>query len=174
MQPVVRALQLLTVLAEQRGGLTLQELAVHLDLPLSTVHRLARVLESERFLTRTPKTRHFLPGPAVRALVTGMSSNYVRRVAEPTIAQLNRTTGETVFLAELVGREAVCFSIREGTRPLRLFVQLGRQLPFHASAAARVLLASLDRVTWTTCSRTSSSQGGPGTRSPTGRVCWAT
>lgn len=143
MQPVVRALRLLTTLAEN-GGLGLQELAEELGLPLSTVHRLASVLEEERFVVRTPRDRKFLLGPAVRQLVSTTSSENIRRIAEPTVASLNRHTGETVFLAELVGEEVVCFDIRPGTKPLRLFVRLGRALPLHASASARAIVAELD------------------------------
>jgi len=70
----------------------------------------------------------------------------MRRVAEPIVADLNRTTDETVFFAELVGKLVVCFAIVQGTRPLRLFVDLGRALPSHAAASARVMLAHLDEA----------------------------
>jgi DNA-binding IclR family transcriptional regulator len=144
MQPVVRALRVLTSLANAGGGLGLQELADALELPPSTVHRLAAVLMDEGFIVRTQRDKRFMLGPAVRGLVASTSSDYVRRVAEPTIARLNRATGETVFLAELVGKQVVCFAIVQGTRPLRLFVHLGSALPLHAAASARVLLAHLD------------------------------
>jgi DNA-binding IclR family transcriptional regulator len=147
MQPVVRALRVLTSLADHGGGLSLQELADVLGLPPSTVYRLTAVLIDEGFVVRTGQGKHFMLGPAVRRLVASTSSDYVRRVAEPVIARLNRETGETVFLAELVGNEAVCFAIKQGTRPLRMYVQLGSLLPLHAAASARVLLAHADEAT---------------------------
>jgi DNA-binding IclR family transcriptional regulator len=147
MQPVVRSLRLLSVLADSGGGLGLQELADALELPVSTVHRLTSVLEDEGYLFRTPKTKKFILGPSVRRLVASTTSDYIRRVAEPTVAALNRATGETVFLAELVGTEVVCFAIVQGTRALRLFVHLGRTLPLHAAASARAILAYLDEAT---------------------------
>jgi IclR family acetate operon transcriptional repressor len=147
MQPVIRALGVLTALADHGGGLGLQQLAETLDLPVSTVHRLTAVLEDEGFVFRTPRTKKFMLGPAVRRLVASTSSDYIRRVADSTLSALNRETGETVFLAELVGDEVVCFALVEGTRPLRLYVHLGRALPLHAAASARVILASLDRAT---------------------------
>ncbi|MCU1615044.1 MAG: IclR family transcriptional regulator [Frankiales bacterium] len=147
MQPVVRALRVLTSLADHGGGLGLQELADLLGLPPSTVYRLTAVLIDEGFVVRTGQGKRFMLGAAVRRLVASTSSDYVRRVAEPTMARLNRATGETVFLAELVGKEAVCFAIMQGTRPLRMYVQLGSSLPLHAAASARVLLAHLDEVT---------------------------
>jgi DNA-binding IclR family transcriptional regulator len=144
MQPVVRALRILKAVADSSGGVGLQDLAERLELPVSTVHRLIAVLESEKFVIRTTRGKRFLLGPAVQSLLARTSSDVLRRVAEPTMAQLNRATGETVFLAELVGTEVICVSFSEGTRPLRLSVRLGHALPLHAAAAARVILGSLD------------------------------
>lgn len=143
MQPVVRALRLLLVLADNSGGLGLQDLADSLDLPVSTVHRLATVLETEGYLLRTKKGKRFLLGPAVRRLVASTNSNFLRTVAEPTMFRLNGRTGETVYLAELVGHDVICIAHFPGTSPLRFFVELGRSLPLHAAAGARVILASL-------------------------------
>lgn len=144
MQPVVRALRILRAIADSSGGLALQELAETLDLPVSTVHRLISVLEAEKFVLRTPKGRRFLLGPAVRSLLASTSSDLLRRVAQPAMLRLNRSTGETVFLAELIGNEVICVAFSEGTKPLRLSVRLGHALPLHAAAAARVILGSLD------------------------------
>lgn len=146
MRPVVRALGVLTALADHGGGLSLQELSDILELPPSTVHRLASVLANQGFVIRTGKAKRFMLGPSVRRLVASTSSDYVRRVADPTVARLNRTTGETVFLAELVGKQVVCFAIVQGTRPLRVFVHLGRTLPLHAAASARVILAHINET----------------------------
>lgn len=48
-QSVKRALTILNTLAEHSGGLTLKQLALTVDLPNSTVHRLLTTLESERY-----------------------------------------------------------------------------------------------------------------------------
>ena len=144
MQPVVRALRILRAIADSSGGLGLAELAETLELPVSTVHRLISVLEAEKFVLRTPKGKRFLLGPAVRSLLASTSSDLLRRVAQPAMLRLNRSTGETVFLAELVGNEVICVAFSEGTKQLRLSVRLGHALPLHAAAAARVILGSLD------------------------------
>lgn len=101
------------------------------------------VLESEGYLLRTKKGKRFLLGPAVRRLVASTNSNFLRTVAEPTMSRLNRRTGQTVYLAELVGHDVICIAHFPGTSPLRFFVELGRSLPLHAAAGARVILASL-------------------------------
>lgn len=143
MQPVVRALRLLTALAQQRSALTLQELADLQGLPVSTVHRLTSVLQAEGYLIRSDRGKLYSLGPAVRGLVTATSSDLVQRVADPVTRQLNVETDETVIMVELIGNEAVCFARREGRRSLRMYVELGSRLPLHAAASARVLLADL-------------------------------
>lgn len=143
MRPVVRSLSILKTLAKRQAGLGLQDLADELELPISTVHRLTAVLMDEGFLVRVPGTKHFLLGPEVRGLMAGTSSYYIRNVSESHMRHLNLTTGENVFLAELVGNEVVCFDFAPGIRQLRLYVKVGTVIPLHAGASSRVLLAYL-------------------------------
>lgn len=142
MQPVVRALKILTTLSGGRG-MALGDIADELDLPASTVHRFMTVLEEERFVVRTVKGKRYHLGPAARGLMAGTKTAYLREVAEPVMRRLVREHGETVFLTELVGPEVVCFAFQEGTRSLRHHVQIGRSLPLHAASSARMILAGL-------------------------------
>lgn len=141
---VSRALGLLSAVAQRGSSLTLQEIAEMQKLPLSTAHRLVAVMQAEGYLVRAKRTRLYSLGPAVRALITQTSSDFIRRIAEPTVRRLNIETQETVILVEFIGSDAICFNIREGRRALRLYVELGSKMPLHASASARVLLADLD------------------------------
>ncbi len=143
MQPIVRALAILTVLANKQTGLTLSELAQELELPISTVHRLANVLVEQGFVIRTLTGRRYLLGPAALALVAGTTNTFVRQATAPFLAELNAATQETVFLSELVGNKAVCFSVLDGIRPMRFLVRPGGTLPLHAAASARAILAWL-------------------------------
>lgn len=144
MQPVVRSLDILRTLAEHGGGLTLQELADVMALPVSTTHRLTNVLKSQGYVTRTLRGNRFLLGSAVRKLVASTSSEYLRTVADPIMTKLNRETGETVFMAELIGQDITCVAFRPAIRPLKFFVELGRLMPLHAASSARSILAFLD------------------------------
>ncbi len=143
MQPIVRALAIMKMLAGQQGGLTLSELASAMELPVSTTHRISQVLLDEGFIVRTPVGKRFMLGPNARSLVAGTNGAFVRQVAETYVADLNHRTQETVFLSELVGNEVVCFSVRDGIRPMRFLVKPGGTLPLHAAAASRAILAWL-------------------------------
>lgn len=140
MQLVERTLRTLRLLgASGTSGMT--ELASRLDIPLPSMHRLLASMEAEGFVVRTPD-RRFALGPEALALAAGRRP--LDQVIRPYMEELAAQTGATVFVAELVGERAVCTALVPGTGALRLFVRVGQEIPAHAAASARVLLAGLD------------------------------
>jgi DNA-binding IclR family transcriptional regulator len=145
-QVVIRSLNVLRLLAGTSRGLGLAEIADTLDLPVASAHRLLAVLEGERFVTRSSVNRRYFLGPASRELGQAAQPRQSPLVtAHRAIAEASRESGETVFLCELVNGRAVCSALSESLRPLRLFVRVGQDMPLHAAASARVLLAWRDR-----------------------------
>lgn len=144
MKPVVRSLRILRLLSEEAAGMPLGGIAERLDVPLASVHRLLAVLEEEGFVSRAPANRRYFLGPNAQQLArdgAGGTSPLVR--APAAVVDASRQTGETVFVSELVGGKVVCVALVESSHPLRLFVRVGQDLPLHAAAAARVILAGL-------------------------------
>ncbi|MER7282422.1 IclR family transcriptional regulator [Dactylosporangium sp. NPDC000244] len=144
MQPVVRALNVLQALSNRPDGMTLQELHLELEVPLGSMHRILGVLREQRFVSRSPVDLRYFLGPAVRDLTEkNVSETGGMQSLTTVVRELSQATGETVFLTELHGSEAICVSLVEGVYPLRLFVRLGQVMPMNAAAAARILLAYL-------------------------------
>ena len=142
MQPVVRALSILRVLSTTQRGLTLADIAGRLELPPATAHRLVAVLQGEGFVTRSATNRRYFLGPAARELYQVEQPRESPLVtAHEAIGKAVEVTGETVFLSEVVGDRVVCLALVESSHPLRLFVRIGQEMPLHAAASARVLLA---------------------------------
>jgi IclR family acetate operon transcriptional repressor len=141
-QPVIRALRTVRTVARAERGLSLQDLSDELDIPIGSMHRLLAVLSGEGFLARSPTTRRYFLGPAARELV-GVSADGGLVRPHEALRHAAEATGESVFLAELVGNRAVCVALVEGIHPLRLFVRIGQEMPLHAAASARVLLCDL-------------------------------
>jgi IclR family acetate operon transcriptional repressor len=155
MQPVIRALRTLRAVARAERGVSLQGLSDALDIPVGSMHRLLAVLSDEGFVSRSPTTRRYFLGPAARELV-GLSTDGGLVRPHDALRRAAETTGESVFLAELVGNRAVCVALVDGVHPLRLFVRIGQEMPLHAAASARVLLSDLhDGVVRVLLSRTS-------------------
>ncbi len=139
MQLVVRTLDVLRHLAHHPEGKTLVDIAGAIEAPLPTLHRLMAVLVDEEFATKSPQTKRYSLGSAAVSLNRGMRR--VEEVARAHMAQLSASTQETVFLTELVGHRTVCTALVDGSHPLRLSVRVGQQLPVHAAASARAILA---------------------------------
>jgi DNA-binding IclR family transcriptional regulator len=144
MQVVVRALNVLRVLSGERRGLTMGEIAERLDVPLASMHRVLGVLRDEGFVTRSTSNRRYFLGPGAREIgAHDVSRESPLVTPHAAVVEGSRATGETMFLSELVGEAVVCLALAESRHPLRLFVRVGQEMPVHAAASARVLLAGL-------------------------------
>lgn len=146
MHVVVRALSVLTALSNRREGVTLQQLHRELDIPLGSMHRLLRSLEGEEFITRSTTTKRYTLGSA--ALALGYHEQYDAFLvpAPQPVVELGRKSGETAFLTRMIDSRIICVSLVESTHPLRLFVHVGQEMPLHAAASARIVLAHRDPV----------------------------
>lgn len=144
MHVVVRALSALTLLSNRREGLTLQQLHRDLEIPLGSMHRLLHTLESEQFVTRSPSTKRYSLGSA--ALALGYREQYDSFLVPPpqAVVDAGRESGETVFVTRMIDSRVVCIALVESVHPLRLFVRVGQEMPLHAAASARVVLAHRD------------------------------
>ncbi|MBT2395724.1 IclR family transcriptional regulator [Streptomyces sp. ISL-100] len=142
MQVVVRALQVLRALAPKTRGATLQELHDELGIPTGSLHRLLVTLSREEFVTRSEVNRRYFLGPIARQLAEQNQHQSALLVTpHRAVVAAAETSGETVFLTELIGGRAVCLALSEGCHPLRLFVRIGQEMPLHAAASGRALLA---------------------------------
>jgi DNA-binding IclR family transcriptional regulator len=110
------------------------------------VHRILGALKRHGYVSQHEETKRFRLG--VAALQLGDRARAVvdlRSVAMPALRRLSQDTGETALLTVLApGRDrGVCLERVETPQPLRLSVTPGRQLPLHAGASQKVLLAYL-------------------------------
>lgn len=142
---IVRAVEVLNAVGAARSGLTLQELHDELDIPLGSLHRILGTLSQADYLRRSPVTKRYFVGRAARSLSGGTGSHSARLVKPPAaLVEAATETGETAFLTEFIGDVPVCVSIVEAEHALRLFVRIGQEMPLHAAASSRAILAYLD------------------------------
>ncbi|WNI18797.1 IclR family transcriptional regulator [Actinacidiphila sp. ITFR-21] len=144
MHVVVRALSVLTHLSAYRQGLTLQQLHQQLEIPVGSMHRVMSTLEHTGFVSRSPTTKRYVLGPSAVSL--GHVEDYEPFVIQPPapLIEAERRCGESVVLTQLIDGRVVAVSIAGTKRPLRLFVRLGQEVPLHAAASARAILAYQD------------------------------
>jgi len=145
-QVLERTFAILDVFDEEHPEWSTTDIARSLGLPIPTVHRILTALKRRGYVSQHDETKRFRLG--VAALQLGDRARAVvdlRSVAMPELRNLSRDTGETALLTVLTPRHdrGVCLERVETAHPLRLSVTTGRQLPLHAGASQKVLLAYL-------------------------------
>lgn len=143
-QVLERTFSILEVFTEARPEWSTTDVARSLGLPVPTAHRILAALKRLGYVSQHEDTRRFRLGAA--ALSLGERARAVadlRPVALGPLRRLSDAAGETALLTVLTPERdrGVCLERVETPQPLRLSVQPGRQLPLHAGASQKALLA---------------------------------
>ncbi len=144
-----KTVRLLAMFASGRPEWGLTELARATGLAKSTTYRILRVLAAHGYLAQDGSTARFRLGPTLvglgRLAQEGMD---LRRVALPVLARLGEESGETVVL--MVPNEArtraICVEQVASRHGLRLIREVGGEMPLHAGATPKTLLAWMPRA----------------------------
>lgn len=144
LQVLERAFAILEAFTEFRPEWSTSDLARFLELPIPTVHRLLGALARLGYVTRDAQTRRFrLGGAAMQLGERARAVSDLRAVALLPLRRLSEAADETAVLTVLSPERdrSVCLERVETSQPLRLSVQPGTQLPLHAGASQKALLA---------------------------------
>jgi IclR family transcriptional regulator, acetate operon repressor len=141
-QSLVRALNLLKVVARADDGLTLTEAAKRASLPVSSAHRLLSTLQQERFVRFDhERTRWFVGVEAFAAGAGFLRSRDLVTVARPYMRHLMEESGETVSLAVEDGGQVIYLAQIECRQLMRALASPGQRAPLHSSAVGKAILA---------------------------------
>jgi IclR family transcriptional regulator, acetate operon repressor len=143
-QVLERTFGILEVFTGSQPEWSTTRIARELELPVPTVHRILGALKRLGYVSQHEETRRFRLG--IAALSLGEHARTLadlRPVAIGPLRRLSDATGETALLTVLspARDRSVCLERVETSQPLRLSVQPGRQLPLHAGASQKALLA---------------------------------
>lgn len=137
-----RTLDVLEALAAAPHRCSLVELARVLRIPKSSLHGILRTLMQRGWVEADATGTRF--GLGIRALQVGaayLATDDAAELLAGVLDGLAARFGETVHLGRLDGPHVVYLAKRESVHPLRLYSAIGRQLPAHATALGKVLLA---------------------------------
>ncbi len=143
-QVLERTFGILEVFTESRPEWSTTEVARETGLPVPTAHRILTALKRLGYVSQDEQTRRFRLGAAALSLGERARTRAdLRPAAIGALRRLSEATGETALLTVLSPDRdrSVCLERVETSQPLRLSVQPGRQLPLHAGASQKALLA---------------------------------
>lgn len=145
-QSIERSLLLLReIAAHNRAGSRLLDLAVRTGLQRPTVHRMLKCLTVEGMVQQDPETHRYFLGPMVFELgLTAAPRFNLREICHPAMNRIAELTGDTVFLTQRSGLDAVCVDRREGTFPIKTFtLEIGMRRPLGVGTGSLAILSEL-------------------------------
>lgn len=141
-QVISRAAQILRALDGAADGLSLSQLAARVELPRSTVHRLATALAAEGLVAAASPAGRVRLGPELTRLAVG-ARREIRQVLHPFMQQLFDRLNETVDCAILDGDHLRFVDQIAAPHRLRAVSAVGAVFPLHCTANGKAILAAL-------------------------------
>jgi DNA-binding IclR family transcriptional regulator len=136
---VQRALDILSLLSEERPVVTVRDIVESTGLAKTTVIRIVQTLEQNGLLWAAPNG--YLAGPGLwRWAHLARSSWELPPETQKLMRDLGARRRETVNLYMLRDIYRVCVAQQESPQPLRHVVHVGDELPLWAGASSKVLL----------------------------------
>lgn len=140
-QSVERVFELLELVTDAGGDVTLSELATSTDLPLPTIHRLLRTLVSTGYARQLPNRRYAL-GPRLIRIGEGASRQF-GALARPQLKGLVDALGESANMAVIDGDMVVYVAQVPSLHSMRMFTEVGRRAHLHDTGVGKAILSQL-------------------------------
>ena len=146
-QTLSRGIRILEILGDERGPLSIDEIAARLGVHRSIAYRLLRTLEDHRLIGRDAAGLVAL-GPRMAALAAGVAQD-LQAEALPELTAVANELGMTCFLAVLDGEECITLVSVEPRHTVASVAQRpGARHPVTVGAPGKAILAQLPDVEW--------------------------
>lgn len=147
MRSVERVISILSLFAEEKNGLTAQDIAVVTGIPQSTCFRMLRCLVDADILEKSG-IRYGVGNKILRMAQGGQMYERLRRISLPYLRKLSHETGQSVGMS-VVDKDnfRICIElVHNAAQELRYHTPLRTPLPLHKGATGKVLWAYLPEV----------------------------
>lgn len=141
-----KVLTMLMAFNERRSSATADELARAVGVPLSTAYRYISLLREVGLLEEGPNGGFVVSAKVLPLARAAMAAHPLPDLAMPALREVTESCGETSLLLQRVQDHSVCIARCESPNPVRLSFDLGRPMPLHRGAAAKILLAAMPQA----------------------------
>lgn len=142
-----RVLDILETVASSERPLSPTDLAVQLNIPKASLHRLVAALEEQGYLQTRMNQRGLQPGHRLHRVALGvLASAPMQAQRRAILGALSEEIGETCNIAVPDGSEMIYFDRAETHWPVRVQLQIGSRVPVCATAGGKMYLSSLPRA----------------------------
>lgn len=146
-QSIHRALSVLrTVSKYSEKGARLSEIAIKVELHVSTVRRILLVLCTEGFATFDPVSKLYHLGSEIYSLCSIPQFFSLRNSYRLALEHIANKTEDTVFLFVRSGNDTLCIDRVDGHTTIRIIYDIGMRRPMGLGASGLAILACLPDV----------------------------
>jgi DNA-binding IclR family transcriptional regulator len=139
---VSRGFQIIEVLARSNGAVRLTDLARHVQLQKSTIHRILSTLIELGYVVKVEETGQYRATLKMWELGANiLASHPLKRVAAGFLHDLHRITGETVSLTIPSGDDVLYIDKIISPRPIRFTTRVGSRVAAPMTASGKAMLA---------------------------------
>ena len=141
---VSRALDIIRLVSEKKGGLGVTEIANQMDINKSSVFRILSTLAQYGYIEQDPETGRYKLGYAFLAISSKLLDSIdLRSEARPCLLELEKETNEVIHLVVYDQGEVVYIEKLEGNETLRMHSKVGKRAPMHCTSVGKAILANL-------------------------------
>ncbi len=144
MNSIEKSIQILNYLSNVERSVGINELSLKLSFPKSTVHRILNSLLGYSLVDQEKNTSKYRLGLRILEYSNSFYNSFdFRQIAKPTLKKICTETGLTTFLTAWYNGRGICIDSIAPSQNVNtnLFVEIGKEMPFHCAASAKVLLA---------------------------------
>jgi len=143
---VVKAFEILKLIASNKEGLGISEIARELGMAKSTVHGMCSALEELGAARRDAQTKRYTLGFTLFELGKAAYSQIeLKDLARPFMEELMEKTQTSVFLGVLNWDHVTILDVVEPRTELKITSPIGTTIPLFAGAVGKVFLAMMDQ-----------------------------
>jgi len=139
-----RLLAVLGAFDQEHPVMNLTRLSTEAGLPIATAYRLANELMGWGAIERNEDGSYQVGVKLWELGSLAPRQRDLRLLARPIMEGLHEATGQTVQLAVLDGKQALCLEKISGSRSATNVTEVARRLPLHATGVGKVILAFSD------------------------------
>ena len=141
-----RALNALTVLSENKNGLSISELSAKLNIPPSSIHRIVSELKKNNFVIQDQNTKKYKIAYKVLTLAQNLTiEDSLIDSARPYMDKLASAIDKTICLCIMEEDKNICIDYVENKDTALFKVNKGTAMPLHATSAGKIFHAYMDK-----------------------------
>lgn len=136
------SLEILTTIADSGEQVSFKEITTWFSLPKSTLHNLVQTLCNTGYLEKNEETGKYAIG--ISCFQTGMAfrkANPFKKQARKIVENVSLSCNETTHFAVLERTDVVYIYKYDSTQSIRVYSEVGRKVPAHATAIGKALLS---------------------------------